>query len=130
MIPFGKARIVKAGDDITLVTFGALVERSLRAARRSYGLSVEVIDLRSLAPYDWPAIEASVRKTGKALVVRGRSHSLRRRDRREDLRRAVRAARRPGAPGRGQGHLGRLEPGLEMTAAGGRRWPPSNRWRY
>jgi len=72
MIPFGKARIVKPGDDITLVTFGALVERSLRAAKKveeMHGVSVEVIDLRSLAPYDWQAIEASVKKTSKALVV-------------------------------------------------------------
>ena len=54
MIPFGKARTVMEGDDVTLVTYGALVERSLRAARKvgeTHGLSVEVIDLRSLAPY-------------------------------------------------------------------------------
>ncbi len=72
MIPFGKARIVNAGDDVTLITYGALVERSRRAAARAaerHGLSVELIDLRSLAPYDWEAIAASVRKTGKALVV-------------------------------------------------------------
>ena len=72
MIPFGKAKTVSQGDDISIITFGALVERSLRAARKAaelHGLSVEVIDLRSLSPYDWQAIEASVKKTGKALVV-------------------------------------------------------------
>jgi len=72
MIPLGKARTVMPGDEITLITYGALVERSHRAAKKAaenVGASVEVIDLRSLAPYDWPAIEASVRKTGKALVV-------------------------------------------------------------
>ena len=71
-IPFGKARIAQEGTDLTLVTYGATLERSLRAARRAQeedGVSVEVIDLRSLAPFDWEAIETSVRKTGKALVV-------------------------------------------------------------
>jgi len=72
MVPFGKARLVQEGKDVTLVTYGATVERSLRAARRieeESGISVEVLDLRSLAPFDWEAIEASVKKTGKALVV-------------------------------------------------------------
>jgi 2-oxoisovalerate dehydrogenase E1 component len=72
MIPFGQARTARSGDDITLVTFGALVERSLRAAAKMqerHGVEVEVIDLRSLAPYDWEAIAASVRRTSRALVV-------------------------------------------------------------
>ncbi len=72
MIPFGKARIVQSGDDLTLITYGALVERSRRAAAKAaseHGILVELIDLRTLAPYDWGCIEASVRKTGKALVV-------------------------------------------------------------
>jgi len=72
MIPFGKAKTVRPGDDITLITFGALVERSLRAAARAqerHGLEVEVIDLRSLAPYDWEAIASSVRRTSRVLVV-------------------------------------------------------------
>ncbi len=71
-IPFGKARTVLEGTDLTLVTYGATVERSVRAARQAaeeQGISVEVIDLRSLSPFDWDAIETSVRKTGKALVV-------------------------------------------------------------
>ncbi|HET9480732.1 MAG TPA: thiamine pyrophosphate-dependent enzyme [Candidatus Polarisedimenticolia bacterium] len=72
MIPFGKARIVTEGSDITLITYGALVERSRRAAQTAndrHGVGVELIDLRSLMPYDWAAIEASVRKTGRALIV-------------------------------------------------------------
>ncbi len=72
MIPFGKAKIVKPGDDVTLVTYGALVERGRRAAMKAeeiHGVSVEVIDLRSLSPYDWPAIEASVKKTSRVMVA-------------------------------------------------------------
>ena len=72
MIPFGKARVVWPGDDITVITYGALVERSVRAAKKAaeqHGVSVEVIDLRSLAPYDWAAIEASVKKTNRVLVA-------------------------------------------------------------
>jgi 2-oxoisovalerate dehydrogenase E1 component len=72
MIPFGKAKLVKRGADLTVITFGALVQRSITAARaleEDEGLSVEVIDLRSLAPYDWNAIATSVKRTGRALVV-------------------------------------------------------------
>src|SRR5262249_40922892 len=72
MIPFGRARTVRPGDEITLITYGALVERSSRAAARAeegLGVSVEVIDLRSLAPSDWDAIAASVKRTSRALVV-------------------------------------------------------------
>jgi 2-oxoisovalerate dehydrogenase E1 component len=70
-IPFGRAARVREGSDVTVVTFGALVQRSLVAARQvePEGVSAEVLDLRTLAPYDWDAIAASVRKTGKALVV-------------------------------------------------------------
>jgi len=71
-IPFGKARIAQEGEDLTLITYGATLERSLRAARQAQeeiGARVEVIDLRSLSPFDWDAIEASVKKTGKALIV-------------------------------------------------------------
>jgi 2-oxoisovalerate dehydrogenase E1 component len=71
-VPFGKARVVQEGTDLTLVTYGATVERSLRAAKQAAeesGLSVEVIDLRSLAPFDWDTVAGSVKKTGKALVV-------------------------------------------------------------
>jgi 2-oxoisovalerate dehydrogenase E1 component len=72
MVPFGKANVVREGTDVTVVTFGALVYRSLVAARRvaeEDGLSVELIDLRTLSPYDWDTIAASVKKTGRVLVV-------------------------------------------------------------
>ncbi|MGH9487762.1 MAG: alpha-ketoacid dehydrogenase subunit alpha/beta [Terriglobales bacterium] len=71
-IPFGKARIARAGRDATVITYGALVPRTLQAAAKlelEQGLSVEVLDLRSLAPYDWEAIADSVRKTARALVA-------------------------------------------------------------
>jgi 2-oxoisovalerate dehydrogenase E1 component len=71
LIPFGRASVPREGNDVTVVTFGALVQRSLVAARQAEaeGIQTEVIDLRSLSPYDWPAIVRSVKKTGKALVV-------------------------------------------------------------
>ncbi|MGH9754460.1 MAG: alpha-ketoacid dehydrogenase subunit alpha/beta [Blastocatellia bacterium] len=71
MIPFGKAKVVREGTDLTIITYGALVQRSLVAAKQAANeeISVEVIDLRSLNPYDWQAIERSVRKTNRALVV-------------------------------------------------------------
>ena len=71
MIPFGKARIVRPGEDLTLVTFGALVHRAELAARKAAGdgISVEILDLRSLAPYDWEAIRTSVRRTNRVLVA-------------------------------------------------------------
>jgi 2-oxoisovalerate dehydrogenase E1 component len=76
-IPFGRAARVREGADVTVVTFGALVQRSLVAARQAEadGVSAEVLDLRTLAPYDWEAVAASVRKTGKALVVHEDSRS-------------------------------------------------------
>jgi 2-oxoisovalerate dehydrogenase E1 component len=78
MIPFGRAARVREGTDLTVVTFGALVQRSLVAARQAEaeGLSAEILDLRSLAPYDWTAIAESVKKTGKALVVHEDSRSF------------------------------------------------------
>jgi 2-oxoisovalerate dehydrogenase E1 component len=71
MIPFGKAKVAREGLDLTIITYGALVQRSLVAAKQAANeeISVEVIDLRSLNPYDWRAIERSVRKTNRALVV-------------------------------------------------------------
>lgn len=71
MIPFGKARTVVEGDDLTLITYGALVHRSTQAVKQAQkqGISVHVIDLRSLNPYDWEAIAESVKRTGKALMV-------------------------------------------------------------
>ncbi len=71
-IPFGKAKTAKAGKDLSVITYGAVVPRALQAAQRmerEQGVSVEIIDLRSLAPYDWDAIAESVRKTSKVLVA-------------------------------------------------------------
>jgi 2-oxoisovalerate dehydrogenase E1 component len=71
MIPFGKAKVVREGTDLTIITYGALVQRSLVAAKKAEreDIDVEVIDLRSLNPYDWKAIVESVKKTNRALVV-------------------------------------------------------------
>ncbi len=71
-IPFGKARVAREGRDLTVITYGAVVQRALQAALRieqELGAQVEVIDLRSLAPYDWEAIAASVRKTSRVIVA-------------------------------------------------------------
>ena len=71
-IPFGKAKIVRPGKQLTVVTFGAVVPRALQAAHRAErenDLDVELIDLRSLSPYDWDAIATSVRKTSRVLVA-------------------------------------------------------------
>ena len=71
MIPFGKAKIVKEGADVTLVTYGATVQRALVAARdvAERGIDVEVIDLRTLSPWDREAVFTSVKKTGRVIVA-------------------------------------------------------------
>jgi 2-oxoisovalerate dehydrogenase E1 component len=72
MIPFGKASLVQEGVDVTVVTYGATVYRSWQAAKdfaEATGKTVEILDLRSLSPYDWSAIEKSVKKTSRAVVV-------------------------------------------------------------
>ncbi|MBA2501585.1 MAG: dehydrogenase [Pyrinomonadaceae bacterium] len=71
MIPFGKAKTVREGTDISIITYGALVHRSLVAAKKAeeQGINVEVIDLRSLVPYDFEAVARSVRKTNKVIVA-------------------------------------------------------------
>jgi len=72
MIPFGKAKVLREGTDVTVVTYGATVQRALAAANQAAdagGPSVEVIDLRSLSPWDQEAVYASVRKTGRAIVA-------------------------------------------------------------
>ena len=72
MIPFARAATIREGDDLTIVTYGATVQRSLVAARElaeKEGIEVEILDLRTLSPYDWGAVAESVRRTNKALVV-------------------------------------------------------------
>jgi 2-oxoisovalerate dehydrogenase E1 component len=72
MIPFGKAKVVREGTDLTVVTYGAVVQRTLIAAKAMedhHGVSVEVIDLRSLSPVDWDTIYGSVRKTNRVIVA-------------------------------------------------------------
>jgi 2-oxoisovalerate dehydrogenase E1 component len=71
MIPFGKAKTVREGTDISIITYGALVQRSVVAAKQAAqeGISVEIVDLRSLSPYDWSAIVTSVMKTNRVIVA-------------------------------------------------------------
>ena len=71
MIPFGKANVVQEGEDVTVVTYGATVNRALQACRglRESGIRPEIIDLRTLSPVDWETIGQSVRKTNKCLVL-------------------------------------------------------------
>jgi 2-oxoisovalerate dehydrogenase E1 component len=72
MIPFGKAKIVNPGLHLTVVTYGAVVPRALQAAQklqREQHITVELIDLRTLSPYDWETIAASVKKTNRVLVA-------------------------------------------------------------
>lgn len=71
MIPFGKAKTVRKGTDLTIITYGALVQRSLVAAKKAeeQGINAEVIDLRTLVPYDWEAIAESVKRTNKVIIA-------------------------------------------------------------
>lgn len=72
-IPFGKAMTVKPGRNLTIICYGALVKKSLDAAqlleRKHEGKTIEVIDLRSLSPYDWTAIAESVRRNNRVLIA-------------------------------------------------------------
>lgn len=77
MIPFGKAACLHQGEHLTVITYGATVKRCMDAAHeaRKQGILCDVLDLRTLAPYDWEAIATSVKRTGKALVVHEESRS-------------------------------------------------------
>jgi 2-oxoisovalerate dehydrogenase E1 component len=71
-IPFGKAKIVREGKHLTLITYGAIVPRALQAAQRAQrelGIETEILDLRTLSPYDWETIATSIAKTNKAIVA-------------------------------------------------------------
>ena len=71
-IPFGKAKIVRTGKDLTVLTYGALVPRGLQAAEKLFretGVDAELIDLRTLSPFDWETISESVKKTSKVIVA-------------------------------------------------------------
>jgi len=71
MVPFGKARVVKEGSEVSIITYGAIVHRAEVAAAQLQreGVSAEIIDLRSLSPYDWEAVAATVRKTHRVIVA-------------------------------------------------------------
>jgi 2-oxoisovalerate dehydrogenase E1 component len=70
-IPFGKARVVREGTQVSIITYGAVVHRAEVAAASldREGISVEVVDLRTLSPYDWDAVAATVRKTNRVIVA-------------------------------------------------------------
>jgi 2-oxoisovalerate dehydrogenase E1 component len=71
MVPFAKAKTVREGTNVSIITYGALVQRSVVAAKEAekQGISVEIIDLRSLSPYDWNAIAESVKKTSRVIFA-------------------------------------------------------------
>jgi 2-oxoisovalerate dehydrogenase E1 component len=71
MVPFGKSAVRREGTDIVVITYGALVQRSILAAQQAEkdGISVMVIDLRSIVPYDWEGIAAAVAKTNRVVVA-------------------------------------------------------------
>ena len=71
MIPFGKGALKREGTDLVVITWGALVQRSIVAAQQAEkdGISAAVFDLRSIMPYDWDGIAALVKQTNRVLVV-------------------------------------------------------------
>ena len=73
MIPFGRAKTVKTGQSLTVITYGAIVQKAMLAAtqveKRNPRASIEILDLRTLAPYDWNAIRESVEKTSRVIVA-------------------------------------------------------------
>ena len=79
MLPFGKAHVVREGTDVVVFTWGALVQRSLLAAQQAHkhGLSVAVVDLRTIIPYDWHTISEYTRRTNRVVIAHeeiGRAH--------------------------------------------------------
>ena len=78
VVPLGKARLAKEGTDLSIITYGTQVHEAMKAAERlaGEGISAEVIDLRTLKPLDTEAILASVRKTGKVLIVHSATRLL------------------------------------------------------
>jgi len=70
-IPIGKAKVVQEGSDITIVSFGALIRECQKAAEmaKAEGISVEIVDLRTIYPIDRETVGASIRKTGRVLIV-------------------------------------------------------------
>ncbi|HRT99082.1 MAG TPA: alpha-ketoacid dehydrogenase subunit beta, partial [Ignavibacteriales bacterium] len=71
LIPFGKAKIVKEGSDLTIITYGLMVYEVIKAAEKfiNQGFTIEIIDLRTLVPLDFDAIEKSIKKTNKVLII-------------------------------------------------------------
>jgi 2-oxoisovalerate dehydrogenase E1 component len=71
MVPFGRAALRREGTDVVVVTWGALVQRSLLAAQQAEkdGVSVGVIDLRTILPYDWDTIAAAVKQTNRIIIA-------------------------------------------------------------
>jgi 2-oxoisovalerate dehydrogenase E1 component len=71
MVPFGKSAVRREGTDVVVITWGALVQRSIVAAQQAekQGVSAAVIDLRTIAPYDWDGIAAAVRQTNRVVIA-------------------------------------------------------------
>jgi 2-oxoisovalerate dehydrogenase E1 component len=71
MVPFGKAAVRREGTDVAVITWGALVQRSLLAAQQAekFGISTMVMDLRTIAPYDWDSIAAAVTRTSRVVIA-------------------------------------------------------------
>jgi 2-oxoisovalerate dehydrogenase E1 component len=71
MVPFGKSAVRREGTDVAVITYGALVQRSLLAAQQAEkeGISAMVVDLRSISPFDWDGIAAAVRKTNRVVIA-------------------------------------------------------------
>jgi 2-oxoisovalerate dehydrogenase E1 component len=71
MVPFGKSSVRREGTDVVILTWGALVQRSLLAAQQAEkdGVSAMVVDLRTIAPFDWDGIADAVRRTNRVIIA-------------------------------------------------------------